>query len=402
MNPETFCSEHTIKPLLNAGLQPISNRYLLSRTDEEVMYPLVIGQCEKSGVVCLMATFPPQELVPKFDWISYNEPEPHLDHTVDLLCRLDGITETSVVGGITFKDDTTLARFAHRGFKTWGLDIVEDLDIVGKGAGVESIQAALKTRKTNKIIEKYGHADILIVRHILEHVYDLTEFTSALKLLTSDNGYIVFEVPDCTRSLEFFDYTMLWEEHLYYFTPPTLKIVLEVCGFELVHFENYDYPFENSMVAVTRVNDKQTVKIAEETLRIELLRGEQYAKKMEEYRYTFRKFFTDYRQHIGKIALLGAGHLACMFIWLFQLQEDIECVIDDNPYKQGLFMPASRLPILPSHALIEQNISLCLLGLNPINEEKVIANHRAFTTKGGKFLSIFPASLRAIQHSGML
>lgn len=402
MNPESFCSEHTIKPLLNAGLQPISNRYLLSRLDEEVMYPLVIGQCEKSGVVCLITPFPPQELVPKFDWISYNEPEPHLDHTVDLLCRLDGITETSVVGGITFKDDTTLARFAHRGFKTWRLDIDKDLDIVEKGAGAESIQAALKTRKANKIIEKYGHADILIVRHILEHVYDLTEFTLALKLLTSDNGYIMFEIPDCTRSLELFDYTMLWEEHLYYFTPVTLKIVLEVCGFESIHFENYDYPFENSMVAVTRVSDTQTVKIAEETLRIELVRGEQYAKKMEEYRHKFRKFFTDYRQNNGKIALLGAGHLACMFIWLFQLQEDIECVIDDNPHKQGLFMPASRLPILPSQALLEQNISLCLLGLNPMNEEKVIANNQAFITRGGKFLSVFPASPRAIHQSGLL
>lgn len=402
MNMGNFCTEQAIKPILNAGLQPVSNRYLLSRLEEEVMYSLVIGQCEKSGVVCLMTPFPPQELVPKFNWISYSEPEPHLDHTVDLLCHLEGITEKSVVGGITFKDDTTLARFAHQGFKTWRLDIHDDLDIVEKGAGAESIQAALKTPKAHKLIEKYGHADILIVRHILEHVYDLAEFTSALKLLTSDNGYIVFEIPDCTRSLELFDYTMLWEEHLYYFTPVTLKVMLEVCGFEMIRFENYDYPFENSMVAITRDNDKQTVKIAENTLQIELVRGEQYAKKMEEYRHKFRKFFTDYRQNNGKIAVFGAGHLACMFIWLFQLQENIECVIDDNPHKQGLFMPASRLPILPSHALLEQNISLCLLGLNPMNEEKVIANNQAFTTKGGKFLSIFPASPLAIQHSGLL
>jgi hypothetical protein len=402
MNPESLCSENTIKPLLNAGLQPVSNRYLHSRLDEDVMYPLVIGQDEKNGVVSLITPFPQQELVPKFDWISYNEPEPHLDHTVDFLCRLEGISEKSVVGGITFKDDSTLTRFARHGFKTWRLDIHDDLDIVEKGAGAESIQAALKTPKALKIAEKYGHADILIVRHILEHVYDLAEFTSALKLLTSDNGYIVFEIPDCTRSMDLFDYTMLWEEHLYYFTPFTLEIMMNICSFELIRFENYNYPFENSMVAVTRVNDQQTVKIAEETLRIELARGAQYAIKLEDYRRRLRKFFTDYRQNKRKIAVLGAGHLACTFIWLFQLQEDIECVIDDNPHKQGLFMPASRLPILPSHALLEQNISLCLLGLNPINEEKVIANNRAFTTKGGKFLSIFPASLRAIQHSGIL
>ena len=399
MNPESFCSEDT---LLNAGLHPVSNRYLRSRLDEEVMYPLIIGQDKKSGVISLTTSFPPQELIPRFDWISYNEPEPHLDHTVDFLCRLEGVNEKSVVGGITFKDDSTLLRFARRGFKTWRLDIHDDLNIVEKGAGTESIQAALNTQKAHKISKKNGHADILIVRHILEHVYDLLEFISALKLLVSKNGYIVFEIPDCTRSLELFDYTMLWEEHLYYFTPFTLKIMLNICGFELIRFENYDYPFENSMVAVTRVSDNQTVKIPEDRLRVELVRGKQYGKEFGEYRTKFREIFTEYHQKNGKIALLGAGHLAGMFIWLFQLQEFIECVIDDNPQKQGLLMPASRLPILSSHVLLEEEISLCLLGLNPMNEDKVISNNQEFIEKGGKFLSIFPASPRAIQHSGLL
>jgi hypothetical protein len=402
MNPEGFCPEDTIEPILNAGLQPVSNRYLHNRIDEEVMYPLIVGQDKKNGVISLITPFPPKELVPKFDWISYNEPEPHLDHTVDFLCRLEGVNEKSVVGGITFKDDSTLLRFARRGFKTWRLDIHDDLNIVEKGAGAESIQAALKAPKAHKITEKYGLADILIVRHIMEHVYDLLEFTSALKLLMSNDGYIVFEIPDCTRSLELSDYTMLWEEHLYYFTPFTLKIMLNIYGFELIRFENYDYPFENSMVAVTRIGDKQGVEIAEDKLRIELVRGKQYGKEFKEYRTKFKEIFTEYRQKNGKIALLGAGHLASMFIWLFQLQEYIECVIDDNPHKQGLFMPASRLPILSSHVLLEQNISLCLLGLNPMNEEKVILINQEFVKKGGKFLSIFPASPRAIQHSGLL
>ena len=402
MNPEKFCSEDTIEPLLDAGLHPISNRYLHGRLDEEVMYPLIIGQDKKSGVISLITPFPAQELVPRFDWISYSEPEPHLDHTVDFLCRLEGVNEKSVVGGITFKDDSTLSRFARRGFKTWLLDIHDDLNIVEKGAGAESIQAALNTQKTHKINKKNGHADILVVRHILEHVYDLVEFTSALKLLVSKNGYIVFEVPDCTRSLELFDYTMLWEEHLYYLTPFTLKIMLNICGFELIHFENYDYPFENSMVAITRISNKQTVKIADGKLRMELVRGNQYGKKVEEYRIKFRKLFTEYRQENGKIALLGAGHLASTFIWLFQLQEYIECVVDDNPHKQGLFMPGSRVPILSSQTLLEQNISLCLLALNPMHEENVISNNQEFVKTGGKFLSIFPVSPRAIQHSGLL
>ena len=45
--------------------------------------------------------------------------------------------------------------------------------------------------------------------------------------------------------------------------------------------------------------------------------------------------------------MLGAGHLSGAFINLYGLAEQIEFVADDNPNKQGLLMPGSRLPILP-------------------------------------------------------
>jgi hypothetical protein len=375
---------------------------LRNRQEEEKFYPLVIGQCQESGIICLTTPFPPNELVPVFDWITYNEPEPHLDHTVDLLCSLKGINKQTVVGGITFKDDSTLARFNHRGFKTWRVDIHNDLGVSIKGAGVESIQASLTTEKALRISEKYGKAKILIVRHIFEHVYDLSMFSEALKLLTATDGYIVFEIPDCSRSLKSFDYTMLWEEHLYYFTPETFKIALAACGFDLVHFELYPYPFENSLVAVTRIGSKPEMKVTEAIVRQELVRGMQYAGKFDDYKRKFRQFFSDYSQNRGKVALLGAGHMACTFIWLFQLQGYINCVIDDNPHKQGLYMPASRLPILPSKVLIEDDISLCFLSLNPMSEEKVILNNIKFLNRGGKFLSIFPASPHSIQQSGLI
>lgn len=402
MNLRGFCTEQTVKPLLDAGLHPLSNRFLRARAEEEAMFPLTVGQCQKSGIICLTTPIPPKELVPRFDWVTYNEPEPHLDHAVELLWDLCNISENSVVGGITFKDDTTLARFAKRGCKTWRLDIHDDLDIVKKGAGAESIQMALRTGKTAGIVKKYGRAHILIVRHFLEHVYDLAEFTAALKEMTVDHGYIVFEIPDSTRSLEKFDYTMLWEEHLYYFTPATFKVALGVCDFLLVHFESYPYPLENSLVAVVRPSNHPQSEVSMEVVRQELARGERFAEQFDEHCRLLQSFFVDYRRNHGKIAFLGAGHLASTFIGLFQLQDFIEFVVDDNPHKQGLFMPGSRLPIVFSKALVENDISLCLLSTNPLNEEKVIANNKAFVAKGGQFLSIFPASKHSLHRSGLL
>ena len=391
-----------MKPLINAGLQPISNRFLCTPKDCENLYPLTLGQCQKSGLIKLLTPFPNHELIPRFDWITYQEPEDHLDFLVDILCDLDFISECPKIGGVSFKDDTTLHRFAHRHFNTWRIDPVHDLKISHKGAGIESIQSALTNNAAIEIAQKYGKADIVIARHILEHVYNLDEFISSLKILVAEKGYIVFEIPDCSRSLDQNDYTMIWEEHLYYFTPETIKFVLTTCGLQVVRFENIPYPFENSLIAITRPVKYLNPEISVGSLKNELFRGEKFAEKFDEYRTKFRAFFTEHQKNDGKIAFFGAGHLACTFVWLFQLQDYIDCIIDDDSHKQGLFMPGSKLPIVSSSILMDHNYSLCILSLNPLNEDRVIANYRTFIENGGKFYSIFPSSQRSLHKQVLL
>ena len=70
----------------------------------------------------------------------------------------------------------------------------------------------------------------------------------------------------------------------------------------------------------------------------------------------------------------------------------IDCVIDDNKNKNGLFMPKSTLPIVGSDVLFDKNYKLCLLSLNPINEDKIVNKLRGEIGFSGKIFSIFPHS----------
>ena len=94
--------------------------------------------------------------------------------------------------------------------------------------------------------------------------------------------------------------------------------------------------------------------------------------------------------------MFGAGHLACKFINLMEVGPYQDFVVDDNPHKKGLFMPGSRLPILDTSALLERDLRLCLLSLNPESEKKVLAKNASFTERGGIFASIFPSNPRSI------
>jgi hypothetical protein len=392
------CRSDKLTPLIDIGPQPISNRFLRAPGDPEERYPIALGQCEACGLVQIDRPVPAAALVPPYDWIAYNEPEGHLDGLVDILVSLPGIVPGSVAGGVSSKDDSTLARLERQGFKTWRLDLRDDLGVSDlSGQGVETVQDRLTPGRADSIVQRRGRADVLLVRHILEHSSRPLDFIEALKRLVTPNGYVVVEVPDCSRAMDGCDYTTIWEEHTLYYTPDTFRQTFPFAGLGIARTENYPYPFENSLVAIATARSNGAASSPPVVVASERRRGTTFGESFPERREKVRRFLLEHRRSRGPIALFGAGHLACTFVTVFDVADMIECIIDDNPNKRGLYMPGSGLPIVGSSALREDGISLCLLSLNPIGEEKVIGNHQAFVDRGGVFASIFPASAHAMR-----
>jgi hypothetical protein len=395
-----LCRGTNLVPIVDIGPQPVSNRYLESPTDAEERFPIALQQCGSCGLMQIETAVPARALVPAYDWITYNEPEAHLDGLVDILMTLPGVGTGAVAGGVSFKDDSTLARLEKRGLRSWRLDLGDDLGVAGAhaGYGVETIQDRLTPSAADVIAARRGRADVLVVRHILEHSSAPLEFIDALKRLTTPDGYIVVEVPDCSRAIDKCDYTTIWEEHTLYYTPTTFRGGFPLAGLDVVRTENYPYPFENSLVAIaTGARGGAVSGVRAEELERERTRGRTFGREFPAHRERVRAFLREHRRDRGKIAFFGAGHLACTFVSVFEVEDEIECIVDDNPHKRGMYLPGSKLPIVGSPALLERDITLCLLSLNPIGEEKVIRNNAAFIERGGAFASIFPASTHALK-----
>jgi C-methyltransferase-like protein/putative zinc binding protein/methyltransferase family protein len=393
-----LCRSEALTPLVDVGPQPIANRFLRTPDEHEERFPIALRQCRACGLVQIENPVPARALVPPYDWVTYSEPEAHLDGLVDILTGLPGIGPGAIAAAVSFKDDTTLARLEQKGLRSWRLDLAQDLGVAAAhgGYGVETIQDRLTLAVAESIASRRGRADVLLVRHILEHAAVPLEFMAALRALTRPGGYVVVEVPDCSRAMDACDYTTIWEEHSLYFTPETFRGGMTEGGFTVSRLENYPYPFENSLVAIARSNGGGAAGASAPAVSRERQRGEVFGRSFEAYRDKVRRALDARRRAGGRIALFGAGHLACIYVNAFDIADAIDCVLDDNPHKRGLFMPGSKLPIVGSEALDARAITLCLLSLNPIGEEKVIEKNRAFVERGGEFASIFPASARAI------
>ena len=390
------CCSKNIEELLDLGLQPIANRFLASQWHEEQMYPMVMNQCRDCGLIQINEPVPAEDLRPQYDWVTYTEPEDHLDHLVQVIKTLPGITSKSNFCGISWKDDSTLARLERLGFsKIRRLDPQVDLNIVQSNFGIETIQSHLTPETASKISKRLGKFDVVITRHILEHAHDVAGFIEALKNLAQNGGYIIFEVPDCSRALETYDYSTVWEEHNLYFTPLTFQHSLVRLGFSTYRYKCYPYPFENSLVGIVQ-DQKNEVNpgFPGEALESECLRGRVFAENLSMLAEKMQRLLCEYRNKQEKVALFGAGHLACAFVNLLGIKDYIDFFVDDNPHKRGLFMPGCRLPICESAAQRRENVRLCLLSLNPLSEGKVLQTHQDWR---GTFLSIFPSSPLALR-----
>lgn len=388
-----LCGEAAVVVLADFGPQPVCSHFLKDPADSSVAHPLVLGQCAACGLVQLVNPIAPEHLVPPYDWIVYNEPEGHLDALADQLAALPGMSARHVIVGVSYKDDSLIRRLRERGFSyTWRIDPARDLELDRVVTGLEITQGRLDPERMTALTHRRGRSDLVIARQILEHSHDMPTFLEGLRRLLYPGGCIMLEVPDCSLALDHGDAAILWEEHLAYFTPATFRYNLESLGFDVVFFQIYPYAFENALVAVVRPGPKPSARPNATHLADELERGRRFVKLLAEQREAVQRLVRTHKDRGEKVAMFGAGHLACLYINVHGLGDLLDFVVDDHPKKQGLFLPGSKLPIRPSAALLSENVRLCLLGLSPESEAAVIAKQRAFVERGGRFVSVHPTS----------
>jgi len=384
-----------VKLSLDFDLQPVSNRFYSLNSDQVApKFPLGIEIDSESGLIKLKSPFPVEELKPRHGWLTCFEPEDHLDNLVDKLIKLPRINNNSVIGAYSFKDDSTIERLNDRGYhQTWRIDPDSDL-CVDKMANVETYQQVFTLSKSMQIKEKYGAADILLVRHVVEHAYDISKFVEAISLLIKPNGYIVWELPSCEKYLVNGDCTMIWEEHTHYFTKFTFREFLEKEGFCIDSLNVIPYPLEDCIVAVTRKEHNRNKGILSDRkgVDIEVERAKKYIELLNSNKISIPFKLEEIHNKYGSIVMFGAGHFSVAFISILGIEHLIDFVIDDNSNKKGKKLPGGSIPIVGSDILYQKNIKVCLLGLNPQSHYKIIGKHKEFVENGGLFSSIFPGT----------
>ncbi len=365
---------------------PIAHRLLRNRDEPEERFPFEVWACGDCGLPQIVKPIDPDILYRQFNYnFSSWKPEPHQPDELDTIAKF---TQHRSVFEIGCNDGLFMEKLRERGAKV--LVGVEPNPVSGKIArerGIKVYPDMISPALCRDAVSHAGKFDLVVSRQVLEHIVDFENFFTCVKLVLREDGLLFIDVPDFAPGSSVGDLSVLWEEHVSYFTEATLLALLARHGFEAVSVKKYDFSGGSLAIAARLAEEKMKAPIAPAGV------GERFGKRAREYGARLRPLLAKAREGGMQVAIYGAGCRACTFTNAHELADLIELSIDDQKERQGMFLPGTRIPIRSPEDLHAKSAPLvCLLAVNHENEAKVSARLRANLTRPVHLVSIFAPS----------
>ena len=231
-----LCKHDNLTDVLNLGSHPISHRLLKSIDHDEYIHPVNLCYCKECGLLQLTDPIPSEKLYSTYNWLSSWKPNPQIPGVLSLIKELPGINKSSKIIEIGSNDGSFLNDLRKLGFQNiYGIEPSSDGVASAVQNGIDTLPGYFTNKTALSIAQEKGRPDLIISRHVLEHVQDLILFIEGIQTLLKEDGYILIEVPDTDFILEEMDYSQIWEEHTNYFSLKTLNRYLSQIGISQVY-----------------------------------------------------------------------------------------------------------------------------------------------------------------------
>ncbi len=222
--------------------------------------------------------------------------------------------------------------------------------------------------------EKYAHlhADLICCRHTLEHIHPTSEFMTVLRRGIGDrvDTKIFFDLPDAKRVLTECAFWDIYYEHCSYFTAGSLARLFRSTGFDVTYLDR-DFADQWLVIEAVPASGKPTASYQiEETSETIARHIREFTDNVRDEKQRWRERLSLWRETGRRAAVWGSGSKCVSFLTTMDAADLVDCVVDINPHRHGLFIPgAAKEVVAPDVLKTFQPDDIVVM--NPIYENEI-------------------------------
>jgi len=399
-----FCSKPLSTTFVDLGMSPLSNSFLAADklSSMERFYPLHAFVCDSCFLVQLDEFESPDAIFSDYLYFS-SYSETWLKHAANYSAKMVdrfGLDKSSFVVEVASNDGYLLKNFVERKIPCLGIEPAANVakEAIKIGVPTETVFFGEQTAK--RIKAEKGAADLVAGNNVYAHVPNINDFTAGLKAIIKERGVITLEFPHLLELVLNNQFDTIYHEHFSYLSLLAVEKIFAAHG--LMVFDVERLPTHGGSIRVYGQHSEKpfwpiepsVAKIREMEAKAGLGKIDTYPKFKENVEATKRgllSFLIEAKSAKKTVVAYGAAAKGNTLLNYCGIRSDfIDCVVDRNPHKQGLYTPGTHIPVYSPDKITETKPDYVLI--LPWNlKDEVSLQLSEIRSWGGKFVVPIPS-----------
>jgi hypothetical protein len=356
-----FCKSELTNVFIDLVNSPASNSFLTKEqlNEPELFFPLKVYTCSKCFLV-QVDEYKKSGAIFNDEYVYFSSFSTswlaHAKKYTEKMVERFGFDTHSQIIEIASNDGYLLQYFKEKNIPVLGIEPTANTAKVAADKGIESIIDFFGISLAKKLVAEERKADLLLGNNVLAHVPDIVDFVGGMKLVLKDTGIITMEFPHLMQLVDNNQFDTIYHEHFSYLSFYTVKQIFNSQGLELFDVEEIPTHGGSLRIYARHINDnsKPISENVDLLLKKEMAKGmntlsyyENFQKKALQVKLGFMGFLTEQNLNNKRVAVYGAAAKGNTLLNYCGIKNDqIEFVVDANPYKQNKWLPASHIPVV--------------------------------------------------------
>lgn len=354
-----FCGAELDITFVDLGLSPLCESYP-SQADldhGEMYYPLHVYVCESCWLVQLDEFESPEDIFSDYAYFSsYSDSWlKHCQKYCDEVETRFHLGKESHVVEVASNDGYLLQYFVRKGIPVLGIEPASNVARSAVEKGVKTLVRFFGAKLAQELVSGGQAADLIAGNNVLAQVPDLNDFVEGLSLLLKPDGVLTLEFPHLLRLMELNEFDTIYHEHFSYFSILCAQKLLETHGMRLFDVtELKSHGGSLRLFACRASSSKYALSPNVQRVRNEELsaglntsaayRG--FARQVLDTKLDLVEFLLKAKRSGKTVVGYGAPGKSATLLHYCGIGKDlIEYTVDRSTFKQGRYLPGSRIPI---------------------------------------------------------